>query len=63
MEFRAGEVVQLKSGGEKMTVRVVENGEAWCDWLDTVGVAHQASFPLSSLHKAGEELLLSNPSP
>lgn len=32
-DISAGRVVQLKSGGPKMTVRWVEDGEAYCQWF------------------------------
>lgn len=32
-DISAGSVVQLKSGGPKMTVRWVEEGEAYCEWF------------------------------
>jgi uncharacterized protein YodC (DUF2158 family) len=49
-----GDIVQLKSGGPKMTVRKVEvwNGvlEAVCDWFDEgKGQSQRTGFPVSSL--------------
>ena len=32
-QIKAGDVVQLKSGGPKMTVGWVEDGEALCQWF------------------------------
>lgn len=29
-----GDVVQLKSGGPKMTVKSTAEGHAWCEWFD-----------------------------
>jgi len=33
-EFKAGDVVQLKSGGPKMTVQHTGNGNAVCVWFE-----------------------------
>ena len=33
-EIEAGAVVQLRSGGPKMTVNKVEGSEAVCNWFD-----------------------------
>ncbi|HEL4163630.1 DUF2158 domain-containing protein [Stenotrophomonas maltophilia] len=35
MDFKAGDVVKLKSGSLRMTIAWVEDGEAWCEWFDT----------------------------
>lgn len=34
MQFQTGDVVQLKSGGPKMTVSTLKDGEVWCVWFD-----------------------------
>jgi uncharacterized protein YodC (DUF2158 family) len=53
-EFNAGDVVQLKSGGPKMTVSTVGqfSGEikARCDWFEGTTPKY-AMFPLTSLKK------------
>jgi uncharacterized protein YodC (DUF2158 family) len=54
-EIRAGDIVQLKSGGPKMFVSEIKlrNGvmTAWCDWFE--GTTKKAgSFPISSLMHA-----------
>lgn len=32
--MNAGDVVKLKSGGPLMTIKFIENGEAYCEWFD-----------------------------
>ena len=34
MQLEEGDVVQLKSGGPKMTVSRLNDGEVWCVWFD-----------------------------
>lgn len=62
MDFKAGDVVQLKSGGPHMTIstidRVYDGGElyAWCDWFvqdKAPWKKEDGTFPLTSLKKAG----------
>jgi len=33
-QLKAGDVVQLKSGGPRMTIRWIEDDKAYCDWFD-----------------------------
>ena len=33
MDFKPGDVVKLKSGGEKMTVETISEGMADCVWM------------------------------
>lgn len=51
-QFKAGDVVQLKSGGPKMTVSYVREWqgqmEANCDWFEGT-TNHSGSFPVTSL--------------
>lgn len=39
MELKVGSVVRLKSGGPRMTVEAVEDGEVHCEWF-TVAMEH-----------------------
>lgn len=32
-QFNAGDIVQLKSGGPKMTVTEIKAGGVWCVWF------------------------------
>jgi uncharacterized protein YodC (DUF2158 family) len=52
-EIKSGDVVQLKSGGPKMTVSKVElfNGveTAWCNWFVSGVTTQSGKFPVSNL--------------
>lgn len=48
IEFNAGNVVQLKSGGPKMTITWIEDNEAYCEWFDS-NENKGSRFLLSSL--------------
>lgn len=48
--FRAGDVVQLKSGGPRMTYTGVNSDDRlWCMWFDKQNVQHSAGFTRESL--------------
>ncbi len=51
-QFKSGDVVQLKSGGPKMTIAKLHEWqgqmEANCDWFEGTKM-QSGSFPLSSL--------------
>jgi len=57
--FVHGDVVQLKSGGPKMTVRSVQtasaDGESWLsvDWFDPSGNPREASYKSHALKRVG----------
>ena len=57
-EIKAGDVVQLKSGGPHMTVSKLREWqgrtEAHCDWFEGL-TAKYGSFPLTSLRIVAEE--------
>ena len=48
--FAAGEEVQLKSGGQPMTVEKIENDEVWCAWSDGKRI-HKETFAAGALKK------------
>ena len=56
-EIKAGDIVQLKSGGPKMTVSKIGNTlggtvpHAWCDWFESSKKV-DSYFPLTSLKRA-----------
>jgi uncharacterized protein YodC (DUF2158 family) len=54
-DIRVGAIVQLKSGGQEMTVSRIENLNgvltAWCDWFEK-GKNRTAAYPITSLQLA-----------
>ena len=49
--FEIGDVVQLRSGGPKLTVRsVISDGDIVCQWFET-DVVHEGNFPNEALKK------------
>lgn len=51
-EIKKGDVVELKSGGPKMTVDFENNGAQWnCKWFDGAELK-QGNFDITSLRKA-----------
>jgi len=50
-KFNAGEVVELKSGGPKMTVNWEEGGEVYCTWFDAKNTVQQKAFTADALKK------------
>ena len=55
--MKPGDIVQLKSGGPRMTVVEVKewSGEVrvWCTWFDAKNNTLSESFPLAALKPAG----------
>ena len=54
MEFKEGDVVQLKSGGLKMVIEDVYNSNyptADCQWFSKDGTLQLSSFPVTILKK------------
>ena len=50
-DFEIGDVVQLRSGGPKMTVHgLVSDGDVVCQWFEGNEV-HEESFPKDTLKK------------
>ena len=50
-DFEIGDVVQLRSGGPKMTVHgLVSDGDVICQWFEGNEV-HEESFPKEALRK------------
>jgi len=54
MDFKIGDVVQLKSGGPRMAVSAIgENGSAHCEWFDKAKLL-SANFAIEILEPAGD---------
>ena len=50
-DFEIGDVIQLRSGGPRMTVRgLLSDGDVVCRWFDGNAV-HEESFPSAALNK------------
>ena len=53
MTFKPGDVVMLKSGGERMTLIKVEGEDAVCIWQETAKckptIQREAKYPLIAL--------------
>lgn len=50
-DFKPGTVVQLKSGGPKLTVTAVKNENVWCSWFSGHEVKNH-NFTAESLQEA-----------
>ncbi|HZN47679.1 MAG TPA: DUF2158 domain-containing protein [Ramlibacter sp.] len=55
LEFEAGDIVRLKSGGPPMVVRSVGGDTAYCQWYAGVDL-HQGTFLFTSLRDIGSEM-------
>ena len=54
-QIKVGDVVQLKSGGPKMTVASIdEKGRAWCSWFVN-GENHREVFRPESLEQVDQK--------
>ena len=52
--IKPGDVVQLKSGGPKMTVTQINQETVWCKWFDGEDVK-TGHFPVFSLKPTSED--------
>jgi uncharacterized protein YodC (DUF2158 family) len=53
-DFEIGSVVQLRSGGPKMTVHgLVSDGDVVCQWFESNQV-HEENFPKEGLKKVAQ---------
>jgi len=52
-QIEVGSVVQLKSGGPRMTVTSFLGDRVVCSWFDSGGKHGSDSFPLSALKLVG----------
>ena len=50
-DIKQGDTVRLKSGGPLMTVDVISNGEAWCEWFDDKKEPRSRGYKLHVLEK------------
>jgi uncharacterized protein YodC (DUF2158 family) len=53
IQFKDGEIVVLKSGGPKMTIKhIYSEDEIKCVWFDTTGLLREGIFSIVVLRKA-----------
>lgn len=55
MEFKIGDVVVLKSGGEPMTISDISDGLCECTWFDEKKNIKSYRFPEESIRPIGDE--------
>ena len=48
--FEIGQIVRLKSGGPKMTIKGADEGAWACQWFDRNGKLHNDTFPEDMLY-------------
>jgi uncharacterized protein YodC (DUF2158 family) len=54
MELKVGDVVELKSGGPKMTITRIDSDSAqfiWCRWFSADNKVNAQQFPPAALQK------------
>lgn len=59
-EFEAGDVVELKSGGPRMTIGSIADGQALCSWF-VEGKPNRSRYAITALRLAPESLASSEP--
>ena len=64
-DFKAGDIVELKSGGPTMTIESIDvehmggtTQGVYCSWFDEKNKPQRKWFPLTSLEKALQTILL-----
>jgi uncharacterized protein YodC (DUF2158 family) len=55
MTFAPGDVVQLKSGGQEMTVASVEEDNVECIWIGDAGEYFRETIPSIALVKSEDD--------
>jgi len=53
--FNAGDVVELRSGGTKMTVEAIEGNQITCVWTTASGSVKRDTFDAALLKDANEQ--------
>ncbi len=51
-QFKAGDIVQLKSGGPLMTVKTGDLEECYCEWFGSGNTLQTHEFTTANLKKA-----------
>jgi uncharacterized protein YodC (DUF2158 family) len=53
MQFQVGDVVQLKSGGPRMTVERIDQEIVYCSWFPQGDIRRTEAFNVETLRTAG----------
>nr|WP_281722858.1 DUF2158 domain-containing protein [Nitrosomonas nitrosa] len=55
MELKKGDVVRLKSGGPKMTIKFIEGETVACVWFNEKNQKQEAAFEAEMLEKSDKD--------
>lgn len=58
MPFAVGNVVVLRSGGSRMTVKSIEGSQVTCVWQDAKGNLHEGVFDEAMLADGGRSAFI-----
>ena len=56
-EFKIGDVVQLRSGGQEITVVEIANDDVVCQWFSKDGRLRKDQFPAACLQQKPQPLI------